>query len=175
MIPSFTVDQSSIAPANVTVTDTSTSVTGSITQRRIYLQDAYGNYLTGDGVVNYTAWPLADASITISVLTQDTAGNIKVEWLDVSNNVVETLNNNYPMSKFGKQFFVYLVQAQGLTPGIIQDANYNSNIAVFWSNIIAGDNQVTDGNDIAGAQNCYNREIYMQQNQSDFFGTQISV
>lgn len=169
MTPSFTVSQSAITPAAITVTDTSTSVTGTITQRRIYVQDAFGNYLTGNGTVNYTAWPLADASITLSILTQDTAANILVQWLDVSNVVIETLNNNYPLSQFGKQFFFYLVQLQGLTPGVYQDTNYSGNLAIFWSNVVAGDNAVSYGNDIAGAQNCYNREIQMQQNQNLYF------
>jgi hypothetical protein len=167
--PSFTVSQSAITPAAVTVTDTSTAVTGTITQRRIYISDAFGNYLTGDGTVNYTAWPLVNASITLSVLTQDTAANIEVDWLDVSNVVVETLNANYPLSEFGKQFLFYLVQLQGLTPGVYQDSNYSGNLALFWTNIIAGDNAVTYGNSLSAAQNCYNREIYMMQNQADYF------
>lgn len=166
---SFSVSQSAITPQNVTVTDTSSGSFGTITKRRIYLSDANGNYLTGDGTVNYDEWALADTSITLSVLTQDTAANIKVEWLDVSNVVINTLNNNYPLSEFGKQFLFYLVQLQGLTPGIYQDTNYSGNLALFWTNIIAGDNAVTYGNSLAAAQNCYNREIYMMNNQNLFF------
>jgi hypothetical protein len=169
MTPAFTVSQSSITPQNVTVTDTSTSVTGSITQRRIYVQDAYGNYLTGDGTINYDAWALANPSITLDILTEDTAANIKVDWLNVSNVVVETLNDNYPFSKFGKQFFFYLVQLQGLTPGVYQDSNYSGNLAIFWSNVVAGDNAVTDGNDISGAQNCYNRANEMRLHENKYF------
>ena len=167
---SFSVSQSSITPENVTVTDTSTGTYGTITNRRIYLQDAYGNYLTGNGTtIDYTDWPLANSSITLSVLTQDTAANIRVDWLDSSNTVINTENDNYPLSEFGHQFFFYLVQLQGLTPGIYQDSNYSGNLALFWSNVVAGDNAVSRGNDLSGAQNCYNREINMMNNQADFF------
>jgi len=169
MVTSFTVSQSAITPQSVTITDTSTNVSVNIVKRRIYLSDAYGNYLTGNGTVNYTEWPLVDLSITLSILTADTAANILVEWLNVSNVVVESLNNNYPLSQFGKQFLVYLVQLQGLVPGVYQDSNYSGNLAIFWTNIIAGDNQVTYGNDIAGAQNCYNRETQMRLQQSKYF------
>lgn len=167
--PSFSVSQSAITPQNVTVTDTSTGVYGTITQRVIYVSDAGGAYLTGNGTINYTAWPLADTSITLSILTQDIAANIRVDWLDVSNVIVNTLNNNYPLSEYGKQFLFYLVQLQGLTPGVVQDSNYSGNIALFWTNVIGGDNAVTYGNDLSGAQNCYNRETNMRLNQSMYF------
>ncbi len=168
--PAFTVSNPAIAVKNVIVTDTSTGTYGTITQRRVYVQDAFANYLTGDGTVNYTAWALANLSISLTnILTGNTAANIKVEWCDVSGNVVQTLNSNYPLSQAGKQFLFYLVQLQGLTPGIYQDTNYSGNLALLWTNIIGGDNAVTDGNDIAGAQNCYSRANEMQQNQSKYF------
>ena len=172
--PSISVSQSAITPASVTVTDTSTGTYGTITKRRIYVSDANGEYLTGDGTVDYDDWALADLSITLTILEEDTAANIRVDWLTVTNVVVDTLNANYPLSQFGKQFFFQLVSAQGLTPGIYQDANYSGNVAIFWANIVAGDNAVTYGNSISAAQNCYNREIEMMNNQSFYFGSQIS-
>lgn len=169
MTPSFTVAQSASFPNIIVVTDTSTNITGTITQRRIFVQNAQGEYLTGDGTVNYTAWPLADSSITLDILTEDTAANILVQWLDVSNAVVESLDANYALAEYGKQFLYYLVQLQGLTPGIYQDTNYSGNLAIFWTNVIGGINAIEDGNDLAAAQNCFNRENYMRINQNLFF------
>jgi hypothetical protein len=169
MSVSISVSQSAANPEAVTVTDTSTALSGTIVSRRIYLSDYAGNFLTGDGTVDYTDWPLADASITLSILTQDLAANIKVDWLDINGDVVETYNNNYPLSQFGKNFFFQLVSAQGLTPGIYQDSNYSGNMAIFWANIVAGNNAVTNGNSLSAAQNCYDREINMQQNESKYF------
>lgn len=169
MVASFTVSQSAITPAAITVTDTSTSVTGTITARHIFVQDAYGNYLTGNGTVNYDVWALSDLSITLSILTQTTAANIKVDWVNISGGIVETLNNNYPLSEFSKQFAYYLIQSLGLKPGTLMDANYASNLGALWAFIEAGDNAVTYGNDIAAAQNCYRLAINLQNNQSYFF------
>lgn len=169
IVASFTVSQSAITPQNVTIVDTSSGSYGTITQRRIYLSISTGEYLTGNGSVNYTEWPLANLNITLSILTQDIAGNIKIDWCDVNGDVVNSSNANYPLSQFGKQFFFYLVQLQGLTPGVYQDSNYSGNLALFWSNIVGGDNAVTYGNSISAAQNCYNREIEMQQNQQKYF------
>lgn len=167
--PSISVLQSAGTPQNVTVTDNSSGTYGTITKRRIFLSTATGTYLTGNGTVNYTEWTLADSSITLSVLTQNTAANILVQWLDVSDTIINTYNNSYPLSEFGKQFFYYLLQLQGLTPGVYQDSNYSGNMALLWSNIVGGDNAVTYGNDIAAAQNCYNRATEMQNNQNFYF------
>lgn len=169
MNPAFTVSQSAVTPGTVTVTDTSTSITGTIAKRRVYVQDAYGNYLTGNNSVDYDEWALADTSIALDILTQNSAVNTRVDWLTAANAVVQTLNNNYGLSEYGKQFFFYLVQLLGLTPSIYQDSNYSGNLALLWTNIIAGDNAVEYGNDVAGAQNCYDRATEMQNNQSTYF------
>lgn len=167
--PSFTVSQSGLTPGSFTVTDTSTGDYDTIVARRVYVIDAFGNYLTGNGTINYDSWALANASITLNVLTEDLGVNILVEWIDVVNAIVDSLNNNYPLPEFNQQFLYYLVQQQGLTPGIYQDTNYSGNIAVFWTNIIAGINAVVYGNDIAACQNCFSRATQMRLNQSLYF------
>jgi hypothetical protein len=168
---SIGVSQSAISPSYVTITDNSTGSDVAVTQRRLTIQDANGVYLTGGGSVNYDTWSYSDASIVENIITQNysIAANVLVEWLDVSNTVLYTYNENYPFPNYGKQFFVYLVQNLGLQPGTYQDSNYSGNLAVFWGNLVAGINQVEDGNDIAGAQNCFNRVIEMQQNESKYF------
>lgn len=169
MTPAFTVAQSATTPENFTVTDTSTSITGTITKRRIYVQDSEGEYLTGTSSVDYDDWALADTSITLTFLTGNTAVNIRVDWLTAANVVVETLNANYGLSQFGKNFLFYLVQLQGLTPGVYQDTNYSGNLALFWTNIVGGDNAITYGNSLSAAQNCYNRANEMEDNENDYF------
>lgn len=169
MTPSFTVEQSPVTPSSFTVVDTSTDVDGTIIKRRLYVSIADGTYLTGNGTVDYDEWDLVDLEITKNILTVDTAANIRVDWLNVDNGIVETLNNNYPLSEFGKQFFVYLVQLQGLAPKSPSDTNYSSNMCLFWTNIVGGDNAVTYGNNISAAQNCYDRLTEMQTKQSLYF------
>ena len=147
MAASFSVSQSGSTPNIVTVTDTSTGLSGTIVSRRIFVSDANGTYLTGDGTNNWTAWPLADSFISLDILTESTAALIKVQWLNVSNAVVVEVEDVYGLSQFDKQFFYYLLQLQGLTPGVYQDSNYSGNLALYWSNIIGGDNAIIYGSD----------------------------
>jgi len=170
MTPAFTVSQSAISPEAVTVADTSTSITGTITQRRVYFQTTSGEFLVESGTTtDYEQWALADSSDTWSILTTDQALSIRVDWLNVSNVVVESLTQVFCLPQFNKQFFYYLIQNQALTPSIIQDTNYFSNIATYWMNIIGAINAVEIGADINASQNCLNRATFMQQNQANFF------
>ena len=169
MSASILVSQSASTPSSLTVTDNSTGLSGTITQRRVYVSNAYGEFLTGNGVVNYTEWALAEASIVLDILTEDIGALIKVEWLNVSNVVVAEVENTYPLAEYNQQFLYYLLGLQGLTPGVYQDSNYSGNIAIFWTNIIAGINAVEYGNDIAAGQNCFNRATEMRNNQNLYF------
>lgn len=167
--PSFTVSQSAITPGSLTVTDTSQGTYDTITQRRVYVRDYTGTYLTGNGSTNYDQWDILDLTITLDILTEDIGAEITVQWLNVINVVVNELDNTFPLPEFNKQFLYYLVQLQGVTPGIVNDSNYNGNVGVFWTNIIAGINAVTYGNDIAACQNCFSRATYMRLHQNLYF------
>jgi hypothetical protein len=169
MAAAITVSQSGLTPNTVTVTDISTSLSGTITQRRIFVSDANSTYLTGDGTVDWTLWPLANAFIDLAILTESIGALIKVQFLNVSDVVVTEYENTYPLSRFDKNFFYYLLQLQGLTPGIYQDSNYSGNLALYWSNIIGGDNAITYGNDLAAAQSCYNRATEMRTQEAKYF------
>jgi len=170
MTPAFTVSQSAISPENVTVTDTSTDITGSITQRRVFFQTTQGTYLVQSGTTtDYEQWALADTSDTWNILTTDQALSIIVQWLDVSNAIVETLTQVFCLSQYNKQFFYYLVQNQALTPSILQDTTYFSNMANYWMNITGAIQAVEIGADINASQNCLDRATNMMNNQSLYF------
>jgi len=169
MAASFSVSQSATTPENVTITDTSTALSGTITQRRVFVSDANGDFLTGNASQDWTLWPLADSDIVLDILTESIGGLVKVQWLNASNVVVDEVEDVYALSQIDKQFFYSLLQLQGLTPGVYQDTNYSGNLALYWSNIIGGDNAVIYGSDISAAQNCYNRCTQMRLNQSLYF------
>lgn len=168
--PSFTAGQNPTSPSIVVVVDNSTGSDGSISQRRVFVQDSAGNYLVPSGTTtNYTQWSYADASIALNILQQDTAVSITVQWLDVSNTVLYTLTQQYCLDMFNKQFFYTLVQMQGVTPSIPQDSNYFSNMAIFWATLEGAENAIELASDLSASQNCLNRCTYMQQKQSLFF------
>lgn len=169
-IPNFTVAQTPQNPAIVVIADTSTGTpTTPIVSKRIYVKDYLGNYIVPAGVnTNYIEWDIVDNPLTLNLLTQDVAVNIKVEWLD-SLDVEYELDNNYCFSEFNKQFLYYLIQLQSMTYNIIQDTNYWGNVSTFWINVIGAVNSVEIGNDIYASQVCLNRATFMAQNQSNFF------
>lgn len=168
--PSIAVSQSALTPSNITIVDDSSGSDGAIASRRVYIQTATGTYLIESGTTtDYEVWAYADASITLDVLTQDECVNILVQWLNSGGSVLYSYENQYALAEYNKQFLATLVAAQGLTPGIVQDTNYSGNIAIFWTNIIAGINQVEFAGDIAGGQDCFNRATFMRLNQSMYF------
>jgi hypothetical protein len=166
----FTVAQTSANPAFVIITDTSTGSDPNIDSRRIYITDCNGNYIVPTGTTtNYIEWDLLDNPISLDILTQDTAANVRVDWLDSTNTVLYTLNNNYCFSEYNKQFLYYLIQLQSLTYNVIQDNNYWGNVGTLWVNIIGAINSVEIGDDIFASQTCLNRATFMAQNQANFF------
>lgn len=166
----FTISQSALSPSNVTATDTSTGVDAAITQRRIFFQTTQGTYLVESGTItSYEQWALANTSETWNILTTDQALSITVQWLDVSNNVLYTLTQVFCLAEFNKQFFYYLIQQQALTPSILQDTNYFSNIATYWALITGAIQAIEIGADINASQNCLNQATNMMTNQQLFF------
>lgn len=168
--PSFSVLQSPQNPALLFFQDTSTGTDIAITSRRIYIQGWDGNYIVpANTTTDYIVWPLTNTEFTVDVFTQDTAANVKVEWLDSSNTVLYTTNSNYCFSEYNKQFFYYLIQQQSLTYNVIQDGGYFSNLSTYWVNIVSAINSVVIGNDIYASQVCLNRATNMMNNESYFF------
>jgi hypothetical protein len=168
--PAFSISQSALNPALITATDESSGADAAITQRRIYFQTSVGTYLVESGTITqYEPWSYADVSDSWGILTTDQALSITVQWLDVSNTILYTLTQVYCLAEYNKQFFYYLVQQQALTPGILQDQTYFSNMATYWMNIIGAVKAVEIGADIAASQNCLNRATYLMNNQSFSF------
>lgn len=170
IVPAIAVSQSAISPQNVTITDESTGTDATIAARRVYIQDGNGEFIVPAGTTtDYIVWDYSNISQIVSALTQDTAASITVLWVNSGGVTLYQYNNTYPLSEYGKQFFYYLVQQLGLSPSTFQDSNYAGNLSMFWAFIKAGDNAITYGNDIFAAQQCYNKEIEMMNNQSKYF------
>lgn len=168
--PSFTVSQSAASPGYVTVEDTSTDIPGTVTQRRIYFTDNSGNAVTPSGSsTSYVEWPLATNPITINLLTSDTAVNVLVQWLNVSNAVVDETDEDFCLREFNIQNFIYLIQNQAMSPGVVQDTTYFSNLCQYWINIVGANTMIVDASDLSGSQNCLNRATNFLNNQSLYF------
>lgn len=170
--PAFTISQSALNPALITATDTSTNPgdAPTITQRRIFFQTSQSTYLVESGVTTqYNVWPLANTIQSFNVLKTDQALAITVQWCDINGGVVDAITQLYCLAEFNKQFFYYLIQQQGLTPGILQDSTYFSALSIYWMNITGAIRAIEIGADIAGSQNCLERATSMKQTQNMTF------
>jgi len=169
-LPSFTIAQDPLSPSNVVVTDTSTGSDSNITQRRVYISDQSGAYLVPSGTTtDYIQWAIADTTISVNILTQDTAVFTKIQWLDVSDNVLYESEDYFCLAQFNKNFFTYLMQLQGDAPAIPADTNYNANCALFWARVQGAINVVINNSDISSSQNCLNKATEMRLNQNFYF------
>lgn len=166
---SFTATQSVANPNQITLLDTSTGSDSSITVRRVYIQTAEGTYLTGDGTVDYDLWPLPLATgITLDVLTEATAPNVRVDWMD-NNTIVYTDTVLYD---FDIQIYLALIgltQTQLSSPAIVQDTNYYNNKIQLMVNVKDSETAVTYNDDIYLAQSSLDRANYIIDNSQDYF------
>lgn len=165
LTPSFTVSQSFSTPSVLNIVDTSTGSDPTITQRRVYLQKADGTYLVPTGTTtDYIAWSYGVSFINIDVLDQDYALQITVEWLNVSNVVVETVQDTYRFD-LESQFFSYgLLEDVSTDNTIIADANFLPN-AYWLDTLIQGaSNAITYGSNIQTAQACLDKAKYLIDN-----------
>lgn len=170
--PAFTASQSALSPSVITLTDTSTGSDAAIANRHVFFQNAQGQYLTSTGTSTtpaYEQWSYSDASKSFTILTEDTSLAITVLWVNSGGTTLYTLTQVFCFSQFNKNFFYYLIQLQGLTPGVIQDSTYFSNISTYWTNIVGAIQAVEIGADIAASQNCLNRATNMMNNQTMYF------
>ena len=167
---SFTISQSPLTPGIISATDTSSGSDGSVTAKRITFTTNLGTTLVVSGTsTSYNVWALANTTQAFNVLTQDYACSVLVEWVNAGGTALYSSTQSYCFAYFNKAFLYQLVQAQALTPSILQDANYNANVVTFYTTIIGALNAVTFGSDIAASQACLDRGTAMRLNQSKYF------
>ena len=167
----FSASESIGVPAQITVTDTTTSPDGGLTERRIFMRLANGNWLTENGeseTVAYVTWSISDISKTLSVLTQSTAMGMTVQWMTGST-ITGEITDSIAFVEYDYLFAYDLIGSETSSPGIVQDNNYYSNFIAFIVNLFNGENAVLTGSDIWSSQQQLNKNYVMEQNENDFF------
>lgn len=168
--PSFTISRTALNDALVIAEDTSTGSDVLIVARHITLTDCNGNTLVVSGTTtSYNLWPLVTNPISLNLLQTDTAVTILVEWVNSLGVALYSSTEEFCLANYGKSFMYFLGQSQSLTPGIVQDSNYNSNMATFWATLSGAINMVEEADDISGSQNLLNICNNMRLNQSLYF------
>ena len=172
-VPNFTTSQQAGLPSNVIITDASTGSDGAIVSRRVFLVNYAGEYLVASGTTtNYTVWPLAQSSISIDCLDQDTAVQITVNYVDAGGVTLYTKTSLAGFTLYNLTFYYSLTQGQAAISQpsyILQDTTYFQNKSKLRVLIDSGNNAVTLGYDITSAQICYDLATNMVTNQNFLF------
>jgi hypothetical protein len=173
LTPDFTTSQQAGLPSNVIITDTSTGSDINIVERVVFLVDYAGNYVVPTGTTtNYVLWPLAQSSISINCLTQDTALQITVNWVDAGGVTLNTKTILSGFTLYNETFYYSLTQGQaavGNPSYILQDNQFFQNKSKLRVLIDSGDQAITLGYDITSAQECYDLATAMVTNQNIYF------
>ena len=168
--PSFACAQSPTSFNIVVVSDTSTGTDSNITQRRVYVENAFGSYLVPSGTTtDYTQWPISTSTINLNILTQSTACTITVEWLDSGDNVLYTSTSTFCFRYYLNAFGYYLSQLIAANPDILKDTNFFTNYATFWSLLKGAINAIEFAGDVANSQEQLNMATQMQNQENLFF------
>jgi hypothetical protein len=174
--PSFSMSQNSGTPNIITATDTSTGIDTSITKRRIYLLQSDGTYLVPPGTTtNYSEWAITNTStrqpltISLDVLSQDTALSITVQWLNVSNVVVNTVTNSYAFTAYNETFYYGLTESQVANANLTASTNWYQTKMILRVELDSANQAIIFASDIFSAQAALNRATYISTNQSFFF------
>jgi len=172
LTPNFSATQLIGDLTKVSLSDTSTGSDGAITARRVSFRLANGNFLTESGTATtetFIAWPYADTTKIFTVLQKSQASSVKVQWLDVSNVV---LYEKTILWDFDLNDYVYgyeLLQYQTTKPDVVNDQDYYNRKIKLIVNLFDSENATTWG-DIYSAQAALDRNFYLMQNQSFWFG-----
>ena len=162
-------------PQNIVLVDTSSGTDVTATSRRVYIQNAAGAYIVPSGNANssYIEWLLASGNtLTLNVLTQDSALNITLVYVNGSGGTVATTTNLEGFTLYNETFYYSLTQAQASQsnpPPIIQDTNYYANKMQLRVLLDSGNQAISLGGDIVSAQSCYDMATLLVNNQNDYF------
>lgn len=165
----FSVSQPLGEPSIVTVTDTSTGSDGTITARRVYIKDAFGNFIVPEGVsTEYNAWSIGDTSVDIDCLTKDIAALITVEWL-AGSTVVYSKIEKYGLVAYNEDFDYSLTQMLAANPMRTNDSKFLEYKFNLRAEIDSGNQALERYGDMFSAQQCYDRATAIRLNSQYLF------
>jgi len=171
LTPNFSVSQLAGSPSAFTLLDTSSGSDAGITVRWVYLLQADGTYLVPEGTeTDYIVWNYAEPSITLDLLSQDTALSILVEWRDASTDLYDK-TAAVGLDAFGQNFFYSLSDGQVpiVNPPVALSQDYYQNKLQFLCYLKSAEQAITYASDVQKAQTAYDLDQFMQNNQTELF------
>ena len=178
-VPNFTASQSSGTPSIITLNDTSTGTnTSNIAKRRVYLLQANGTFLVPAGTTNdYCDWAITDTaivpfppiSLSLNVLSQDSALSVTVQWLTSANAVVTSKTISFAFTAYNETFYYGLTESQVANANLTASTNWYQNKLILRVELDSAVQAVTFASDIFSAQAALNRATFLSTNSSYFF------
>lgn len=169
-VPNFTASQYSGTPSVITLTDTSTGSDVTIASRRVYLLQANGTFLVPAGnTTDYIVWDLVDTSISLDVLSQDSALSITVQWMSGIQTVVTSKTISFAFTAYNETFYYGLTESQVANSNLSASTNWYQTKLILRVEIDSADQAITFASDIYSAQAALNRATYISTNQAYFF------
>jgi hypothetical protein len=170
LVPNFTASQYSGTPSVITLTDTSTGSDVTIASRRVYLLQSNGTFLVPAGVTtDYIEWDLVDTSISINVLSEDSALSITVQWMSGLDTIVTSKTTSFAFTAYNETFYYGLTESQVANSNLTASTNWYQTKLVLRVEIDSANQAITFASDIYSAQAALNRATYISTNQSFFF------
>lgn len=166
LVPSVTVSNNSVSTNTFTLVDTSTGSDGAIASRQIFIYLVDNSQAAGSPV----SFPLsAGSSISPSILTQDFAYSITVNWLDGSGNALYTFSIIGVFTGFLEWFYYGLVQSIAAQSNIQNDQVFTTNLGRLRTYIDSANQSISIGGSIYNAQNMILLAQQLQQNSTLYF------
>ena len=170
LVPNVTASQYSGTPSVITLTDTSTGSDVTITSRRVYLLQSNGTFLVPTGTTtDYIVWPLANSSIDLDVLTEDTALSITVQWMSSTNTVVTSKTISFAFTAYNETFYYGLTESQVANSNLSASTNWYQTKLILRVELDSANQAILFASDIYSAQSALNRATYISTNQAYFF------
>jgi hypothetical protein len=171
LVVNFSASQTIGLPSKIVLTDSSTGSDGSVTKRRVYLTKVDSTTLVPSGTsttyVDWGSFP-GTTTITIDALDKDYALSVKVDWLDVSNNILYTKTYLIMFSLYNETFYYGLTQAQSSNPSITSNKNYYESKMKLRVELDSAAQAVSFASDQFSAQGALDRATNVRLNTNLF-------
>lgn len=155
----FTTEQTPGSPGDILFEDISTGSDGTITQRRIYIQAASGDYIVKNGTSTiYEVWSgfPGTTSITLEdILDKDYGCRVVVQWLTAGGNVVYDKTHYIGFNCYNEDEDYSLTQNVASNQLLMNDNRFWVKKCLFSELIDSGDQAIERASDINAAQQCY--------------------
>lgn len=172
IVPNFTAQESLSSNNLVTFTDTSTGTDLSLTNRRIYVRLANGNWLTTGGVQSTTSaymdWSYSDVSTIIDLLTNSTTANVTVEWY-AGSTLTYTKTILIEWDLYDYLFLYNLLSAQTSSPSVNANQGYWPNSWLMCTNLFESEQAVELMDDLYSSQAALDRNQALINKENLFF------